>query len=150
MSAGQHIGHRARSSVSQTSRISDTVLASTVAQPHHHFTSPFEPCVATASFFLYAQRNIILCLHHDTLALERRFEQHKSDVLLISADNLSERGAGRLIVSYDAEQTAIIWDLLTGEEVARFASYEHIHAAAWMRDGSIAFGKSAHPSWIRR
>lgn len=101
---------------------------------------PFEPCAATATYFLYAQHNIIRCLHHDTLAIERKFERHTADVLLIYADNISERGAGRLVVSYDAEQTAIIWDLLTGDEVARFASYEVIRVAAWLKDGTIAFG----------
>jgi len=56
-------------------------------------------------------------------------------------DNLSERGNGRLVVSYDASQTTIVWDLLTGDEVARFASYEEIRIAAWMKNGNIAFGK---------
>ncbi|KAM0325394.1 hypothetical protein ACHAQA_007380 [Verticillium albo-atrum] len=48
-------------------------------------------------------------------------------------------GAGRLVVSYDAGQTAIVWDLMTGDEVARFASYEHLTTAAWMRNGNVAF-----------
>ena len=59
----------------------------------------------------------------------------------ISVDNVSERGNGRLVVSYDASLTTIVWDLLTGDEVARFASYEEIRVAAWMRNGNIAFGK---------
>lgn len=101
----------------------------------------FEPCAATASFLLYAQRNVILCLHHDTLAIERRFTRHREDVSWISVDNVSERGAGRLVVSYDAGSTAIVWDLLTGDEVARFASYEQIRVACWMRNGNVAFGK---------
>lgn len=100
----------------------------------------WEPCAATASFFLYSQRNVILCLHHDTLAIERRFQGHREDVSWISVDNISERGAGRLVVSYDTGNTAIVWDLLTGEEVARFASYEQIRVAAWMRNGNVAFG----------
>ena len=82
----------------------------------------------------------MLCLHHDTLAVERRFEKHKEKVVLLSVDNISERGAGRLVVSYDAEQTAIIWDLFTGDEIARFASFEPLKVAAWMRNGNIAFG----------
>lgn len=100
----------------------------------------FEPCAATASFLLYAQRNVILCLHHDTLAVERRFTRHREDVSWISADTVSERGAGRLVVSYDAGSTAIVWDLLTGDEVARFASYDQIRVASWMRNGNVAFG----------
>lgn len=59
----------------------------------------------------------------------------------IAVDNVSERGNGRLVVSYDASLTTIVWDLLTGDEVARFASYEEIKVAAWMRNGNIAFGE---------
>ncbi|KAF2276235.1 uncharacterized protein EI97DRAFT_53004 [Westerdykella ornata] len=102
----------------------------------------FDPCAATASFLLYAQRNVILCLHHDTLAIERRFDRHREDVSWISVDNVSERGAGRLVASYDTGSTAIIWDLFTGDEVARFASYEQIRVAAWMRNGNVAFGNA--------
>ncbi|KAI9369217.1 hypothetical protein BJX61DRAFT_165462 [Aspergillus egyptiacus] len=102
--------------------------------------SHFEACASTASLFLYAQGSTILCLHHDTLALERRFEDHKDDIVFISVDNVSERGAGRLVVSYDASRTAIIWDLFTGNFIARFASFEELKAAAWMRNGNVAFG----------
>ena len=101
---------------------------------------PDQPCAATASLFLFAQGRSILCLHHDTLAVERRFEKHKQAVVLISVDNVSERGAGRLVVSYDGERTAIVWDLFTGDEIARFASYEQIKVAAWMKNGNVAFG----------
>ncbi|KAF2842229.1 hypothetical protein M501DRAFT_927118 [Patellaria atrata CBS 101060] len=101
-----------------------------------------EPCAATPSFFLYAQRNMIMCLHHDTLAIDRRFEGHREDVSFIYVDNVSERGSGRLVVSYDTGSTAIVWDLFTGDEIARFASYEHIRVAAWMKNGNVAFGNS--------
>ena len=102
----------------------------------------FQPCAATASIFLYASGKSILCLHHDTLAVERRFERHKAPVTLLCVDNVSERGAGRLVVSYDAEQTTIVWDLFTGEEITRFASYQPMKVAAWMKNGNIAFGMS--------
>ena len=102
--------------------------------------SSFEACAATASFFLHAQGNTVVCLHHDTLAVERRFERHESDVLMISADNVSERGAGRMVASYDAGQTVIVWDIFTGDELTRFASYEQLRVGSWMRDGNIAFG----------
>src|SRR5262249_17968327 len=102
---------------------------------------PFAACAATAAFFLYAQYNVILCLHHDTLAIERRFVRHRQPVQWISVDNSSERGIGRFAVRYDASQTTIVWDLLTGDEVARFASFEEIRVAAWMRNGNIAFGE---------
>lgn len=103
-------------------------------------TQPFEPCAATASLFLYAQATLVICLHHDTLAVERRFERHIDNVQLICVDNVSERGAGRLVVSYDVGQTAIVWDLFSGQEIARFASFEQITVAAWMRNGNVAFG----------
>ncbi|KAK8156261.1 hypothetical protein BKA80DRAFT_135345 [Phyllosticta citrichinensis] len=101
-----------------------------------------EPCAATASYFLYAQRNAILCLHHDTLAIERRFTRHREDVSRITVDNVSERGAGRLVVSYDVGNTTIVWDLLTGDEVSRFAAFEQITTATFMRNGNVAFGNS--------
>jgi hypothetical protein len=105
-------------------------------------TQPFEPCAATASLFLYAQATSISCLHHDTLAIERRFEKHVDNVQLICVDNVSERGAGRLVVSYDVGRTAIVWDLFSGQEIARFSSFEHITVAAWMRNGNVAFGNT--------
>ena len=82
----------------------------------------------------------MICLHHDTLSIQRRFHKHAEDILFISVDNVSERGAGRLVVTYDVGQTAIVWDLMTGDQVARFASYEQIKVASWMRNGNIAFG----------
>ncbi len=103
---------------------------------------PFQPCAATASLLLYAQGSVVLCLHHDTLAVERRFHKHTDDIQLISVDNVSETGAGRLVVTYDTKQTAIVWDLFTGEQISRFASYEPLKVAAWMRNGNVAFGTS--------
>jgi hypothetical protein len=76
------------------------------------------------------------------LAVERRFERHNDSVILISVDNISERGAGRLVASYDAGQTAIVWDLFTGDELARFASYEPLKVAAWMKNGNVVFGNT--------
>ena len=99
----------------------------------------FEPCAATASMFLFAQGTSILCIHHDTLALDRRFQRHTEDVLLIAVDNASD-ASGRWVVSYDAGRTAIVWDLFSGDEVARFSSYEVIRVAAWLRNGNVAFG----------
>ena len=53
-----------------------------------------------------------------------------------------------MVVSYDAGQTAIVWDLFTGDEIARFASYEQILVAAWMRNGNVAFGRADYSaSW---
>ncbi|KAK0652175.1 hypothetical protein B0T16DRAFT_323778 [Cercophora newfieldiana] len=100
----------------------------------------FEPTAATASMFLYAQGTSIVCAHHDTLTIERRFARHGEEVQILAVDNVSDVGAGRLVVSYDAGQTAIVWDILTGDEVARFASYENLTCAAWMRNGNVAFG----------
>ncbi|KAL9062344.1 MAG: hypothetical protein Q9157_009006 [Trypethelium eluteriae] len=136
------VGHPSRS----TSRSSNRSRGDSAPLPPAPSITPFtdgadfEPCAATASFFLYAQRNVILCLHHDTLAVERRFDKHREDVVWIAVDNVSEGGAGRHVVSYDVGQTAIVWDLFTGDEIARFAAYEQIKVAAWMRNGNIAFG----------
>jgi hypothetical protein len=102
----------------------------------------FEPCAATASFLLYAQQKTILVLHQDTLAIERRFNGHAENISWISVDNASERGSGRLAVSSDVGKTTVVWDILTGGEVARFSSYEHMLVANFMRNGNIAFGMS--------
>ncbi|THY17808.1 hypothetical protein D6D01_07414 [Aureobasidium pullulans] len=139
MSTGRPSGQRSHSAVRRQ--------AITKPNPPQSSFTPdpdveFQACAATASFFLYAQRNIILCLHHDTLAIERRFDRHQEDVLWIHADTVSERGAGRLAVSYDTGHTAIVWDISTGDEIARFAAYEHIRVAAWMKNGNIAFGNA--------
>lgn len=106
--------------------------------------NPFEPFACTASLLLFAQGSTVVCLHHDTLAVERRFQKHAKEVILISADNVSETGAGRLVVTYDVGQTAIVWDLFTGEQLSRFVSYESLKVAHWMRNGNVAFGKSVN------
>ena len=136
MSAGQLARHRSSSAGSRP--------AVRVATPIdiRETDIEFEPCAATGSNFIYAQGSSILCLQHDTLAIERRFEKHKEQVLLLSVDNVSSQ-AGRLVVSYDAGQTAIVWDLFTGDELARFVSYEPIRVAAWMRNGNVAFGRGS-------
>lgn len=127
---------------------SSRCLSAMAPQPQAQ-ESRFEPCASTASLFLYGQGSTILCLHHDTLAIERRFTSHQEDIEFISVDNVSERGAGRLVVSYDVGQTAIVWDIFTGTEIAQFASFEHLRVASWMRNGNVAFGKriSTMSSW---
>ena len=118
----------------------DSVAVTAATWPRDHHNRIFSPCTATPSLFLYAQANVIRCLHHDTLAIERKFEKHKGDVLVLSADNVSESGAGRMVTSYDDKERVIVWDLLTGDEVAEFSAYENILVASWMRDGSVAYG----------
>ncbi|KAI4219705.1 MAG: hypothetical protein L6R36_008137 [Xanthoria steineri] len=136
MSAGQLARHRSSSSSSRPA------IRATTPVTLYSSDKEFDPCAATASIFLYAQASDVICLHHDTLAIDRRFELHQERILFLSVDNVSERGAGRLVVSYDAGQTAIVWDLFTGDEIARFASYEPIRVAAWMKNGNVAFGNS--------
>jgi hypothetical protein len=114
----------------------------TTTQPTMTMPRYFEPTAATASMFLYAQGNSVVCCHQDTLTIERRFSRHADEVQFLAVDNQSEMGSGRLVVSYDVGQTAIVWDLMTGDEVARFASYENLTCAAWMRSGNVAFGES--------
>ena len=136
MSAGQLA--RQRSSSSGTRPL---IRSTTPVVPRtNHSELDFEPCAATASLFLFTQDSSIICLHYDTLDIERTFESHKERVLFLSVDNVSDR-PGQHVVSYDASQTAIIWDLFTGQERARFASYEPIRVAAWMKNGNIAFGR---------
>lgn len=140
MSTGQRSQYDSRSSSSKDSRPRRHTPPLSTFTPEN--TDPqLEPCAATGSFLLYAQRNVILVLHHDTLAIERRFELHREEIRWITVDNVSERGAGRLAVSFDAGQTAIVWDILTGREVARFAAYDEINVACFMRNGNIAFGE---------
>lgn len=142
MSAGLQ-RHRSKSSTSRPS-ISEHTRARATPPPTtltpENSEKQFEACAATGSFLLYAQRNVILVLHHDTLAIERRFDLHREDVLWIQVDNTSERGNGRLAVSFDIGNTAIVWDILTGGEVARFSAYEHMQTASFLRNGNIAFG----------
>uniref|UniRef100_A0A0D2YCE1 Gem-associated protein 5 TPR domain-containing protein n=1 Tax=Fusarium oxysporum (strain Fo5176) TaxID=660025 RepID=A0A0D2YCE1_FUSOF len=90
--------------------------------PHVTDLKYFDPCAATASMFL--------------------FSRHADEVQLLVVDNQSEAGGGRFVVSYDAGQTAIVWDLMTGDEISRFACYDHLTVAAWMKNGNVAFGPS--------
>ena len=90
----------------------------------------------------FTEGNSVVVAHHDSLTIERRFSRHSAEVSLLAVDTQSEIGAGRLVVSYDTDMTAIVWDLMTGDEVARFASYENLTCAAWMRNGNVAFGES--------
>ncbi|PNS18331.1 hypothetical protein CAC42_6148 [Sphaceloma murrayae] len=101
-----------------------------------------QACATTGEYVLVGQGSQILCLRHGTLAIERRFDKHMEDVAWIAVDNVSDRGNGRLTVSYDVGNTAIIWDLQSGHEVARFAAYEPIKVAAWMKNGNVVFGNS--------
>ena len=140
MSSGQLSGHRSRSNASKHSISAQYHEPPPPTLTPENVEQEFQACAATASFLLYAQRNLILVLHHDTLAIERRFSLHREDVLWIQVDNTSERGSGRLAVSYDQGNTAIVWDILTGGEVARFSSYESMRSASIMRNGNIAFG----------
>lgn len=145
MSAAGYHASRSRAGSSTPAHDKGGRLAQThgyaMAQNTNTVGRYFEPCAATASMFLYAQGTSVVCCHHDTLAIDRRFARHSEEVQLLAVDNHSDMGAGRLVVSYDAGQTAIVWDLLTGDEVARFASYENLTCAAWMRNGNVAFGE---------
>ncbi|KAI1129836.1 hypothetical protein F5Y10DRAFT_143280 [Nemania abortiva] len=143
-SAYQSTSHRHNASISSAGRSSRKGKA--VSEPRE-FTSPnmpiryFEPTAATEKMLLYGQGNSVVVAHHDTLTIERRFSRHSAEVQLLAVDTQSATmGNGRFVVSYDVDMTAIVWDLMTGEEVARFASYENLTCAAWMRNGNVAFG----------
>lgn len=136
--AGSNASGPERASRGRTGHMGDFAMpASKSPPPANRF---FDSCASTASMFLYAQGNSVVCAHHDTLTIERRFARHSEEVQILAVDNVSDVGAGRLVVSYDAGMTAIVWDLMTGDEVARFASYENLTCASWMRNGNVAFG----------
>lgn len=94
--------------------------------------------------FLYAQGSSVVCCHHDSLTIERRFTGHEYEVLLLAIDNHSQYGGGRLAASYDSSRKVIIWDLMTGEVLKNFVpvSNSQITALTWMRNGNLAFGRS--------
>lgn len=100
----------------------------------------FNPCAATASKFIYARGRCIVCCGVDTLTIERKFLRHGERVKLLAVSNPSEVGGECYVVSYDAGQTAIVWSLVTGTEVARFSSFDSITVATWVRNGIVAFG----------
>ncbi|KAK9778735.1 hypothetical protein SCAR479_04358 [Seiridium cardinale] len=143
-SSHQAMSRHRQTSVSSAGRSSRKAQ---IAEPKDFTSSTslmryFEPTAATASMLLYGQGSSVVVAHHDSLTIERRFSRHSAEVQLLAVDTQSEIGAGRLVVSYDADMTAIVWDLMTGDEVARFASYENLTCAAWMRNGNVAFGNS--------
>lgn len=140
MSIGSRSSATSKGRLATLAEISSSMPAEPVS-----VTRDFEPCAATATMFLYAQGNSVVCCHHDTLKIERRFSRHSEEVQLLAVDTISDGGAGRLVVSYDAGQTAIVWDCMTGDEIARFASYENLTVAAWMRNGNVAFGTLTGP-----
>ncbi|OAA53869.1 WD domain, G-beta repeat protein [Cordyceps fumosorosea ARSEF 2679] len=104
----------------------------------------FDPCGATASMFLYVQGSSVVCCHHDSLTIERRFTGHQHEVLLLAIDNHSQYGGGRIAASYDSSRRMIIWDLMTGEMLKNFTAVAdcQITAITWMRNGNLAFGDS--------
>lgn len=99
------------------------------------------PCGATPHLFLFAQGTSILCLQYESLAVEKRFEGHLDDVTIISVDNNSDEGEGK-VVTVDISKQAIVWDTRTGREIARYSSFEGLRSAAWMKNGNLAFGGS--------
>ncbi|KAM3477008.1 hypothetical protein MY5147_002915 [Beauveria neobassiana] len=102
----------------------------------------FDPCGATASMFLYVQGTSVVCCHHDSLTIERRFTGHQFEVILLAIDNHSQYGGGRIAASYDSSSRMMIWDLMTGEVLKSFTSIGDglITAIAWMRNGNLVFG----------
>src|SRR5690242_18307214 len=93
MSAGGLTRHRSTTATSKP--VPQQVPVYNNGKNRAHETPPFEPCAATASLFLYSQGSVVICLHHDTLAVERKFQKHTENIQFISVDNVSERGAGR-------------------------------------------------------
>lgn len=98
---------------------------------------PFKPCASTKNYFLYAHGSTIQCLYHDTLEHHLTFQGHQQTINLISVDNAYHKD---LVVSYDAENVAIVWNVQTGAVVTSFVR-EDLTVAAWRPDGNLAFGE---------
>ncbi|KAI5804119.1 WD40-repeat-containing domain protein [Peziza echinospora] len=129
--------HLARASSESLRSIQSTI--STVATVTPPTKPSLHPCAASSSLFLFGQGPSVVCVRHDSLELERRFERHADNVTLIAVDNSSQEGSAR-VVSIDASREAIVWDASDGEELARFQPFEEIRVAAWMRNGHLACG----------
>lgn len=126
---------------SSTARGKNVSRYDDTAMPSINDLKYFDPCGATASMFLYVQGTSIVCCHHDSLSIERRFTGHKHEVTLLAIDNHSQHGAGRMAVSYDVSKRVIIWDLMTGSIMYEFDSLAGtLTSLAWMRNGNVAFG----------
>jgi WD40 repeat protein len=98
------------------------------------------PCAATASMFVFAQDREVLCYTHNPLAFARSFSQHTDAIEFLVVNDCGVSGSGRLVLSYDAGRLAIVWDLRTGDIIAKFSSYDEITSVAWMRDDNVVFG----------
>ncbi|EGX94135.1 WD domain, G-beta repeat protein [Cordyceps militaris CM01] len=134
--------------ISRASERSSTARGRNVhesAMPSIQDLKYFDPCGATASMFLYVQGSSVVCCHHDSLTIERRFTGHQHEVLLLAIDNHSQYGGGRVAASYDSSRRMIVWDLMTGEQLKTFTAVAdcHITAIAWMRNGNLAFAITA-------
>ena len=88
MSAGQLARQR---SLSANAR--PPIRSTTPLEPRH-LEFDFEPCAATASIFLFTQDSFIICLHHDTLTVDRRFERHKEQILFFVRRQLQRTRSG--------------------------------------------------------
>lgn len=112
---------------------------STITKDIGPVNPPLQPCAASSTHFLFAQGSTVVCVKHDTLELDRRFERHPDNVTVVSVDNSSEIGHGR-VVSVDKSKESIVWDFRSGEELHRFQTFEEIRVAAWMRNGNLCLG----------
>ncbi|KIH94237.1 hypothetical protein SPBR_09196 [Sporothrix brasiliensis 5110] len=92
------------------------------------------PCTATATSFLYAEQNSVVCCCRKTLAFERLFGRHSDTVTLLVSNPTRN-----FVVSCDRE-AAIVWNPESGEEKNRFPLPERITATAWMKNGNVILG----------
>lgn len=124
--------------VSLASASSVSLARTSSAEGSAPIESTLQPCAASSRNVLYAQGSSVLCLRYDSLDLERRFERHTENVTHIAVDNTNPDRPR--VVSVDLSKTAIVWDLETGDELARFTSYEELRVASWMKNGNLVFG----------
>ncbi|OBS15426.1 hypothetical protein FPOA_13763 [Fusarium poae] len=55
---------------------------------------------------------------------------------------LSRNNFGGDPLRQNQPSNAIVWDLMTGDEISRFACRNHLTVAAWMKNGNVAFSNT--------
>ena len=102
-----------------------------------------QPCAATATQVLFAVDKQIFCLDHESLGLVRTFVGHQDAILILSVNNDGTHAKDRcLALSYDRARELIIWEVSSGDMLAK-CFVEITTVAAWLGGGCVALGWSA-------
>lgn len=129
-------------STSQSSRAPSVVSESTATarEDNSDIENTLQPCAASARNFLYSLESSVLCLRHDSLDMERRFERHTEKITHLAVDSINPEQPR--VVSVDDARNAIVWDLDSGDEIATYRPEDEVTVVAWMKNGNLVFGKS--------